>query len=57
MPESLREENRPEVNGGKGVASIDRCLGNGSLSANLSECWHDVYSAGRGDCYVCRTES
>jgi len=54
MPESLRDENGAEVNGRKGVASIHRRLGDGSFSANLSECWHDVYSAGRGEYYLCR---
>jgi hypothetical protein len=57
MPESLRNENRAEVNGRIGVASIHRRLDDVSLSANLSEGWHDVYSAGRGECcYLCRTD-
>ena len=54
MPESLRNENRTEVNGRIGVASIHRRLGDGSLSANMPECWHHVYSPGRGECYPCR---
>jgi hypothetical protein len=57
MPESLRDKNRVEVNERIGVASLCRRLGEVSLSANLSECWHNVYSAGRGECSLRRTES
>jgi aryl-alcohol dehydrogenase-like predicted oxidoreductase len=32
--------------------------GNVSAGAYLSECWHDVYSAGRGKwCYLCKNGS
>jgi len=39
-----------EVTGRIGVTPIHRCFEDVSFSPNLSECWHDVYSAGRGKC-------
>jgi len=58
MPESVRDENDAEVTGRMGDTPIHKRLGNVSLSANLSECWHDVYSAGQGKrCYLSKNES
>jgi hypothetical protein len=50
MPESVRDESGVEVDARLGVAPIHGRLGDVSLSANLSECWHCVYWAGRSKC-------
>ena len=48
MPEPGRNECDAKVTGRIGHAQIHRRLGDVSLSANLSESWHSVYSIGRG---------
>jgi hypothetical protein len=48
MPESGRNECDAQVTGRIGHGQIHRRLGDVSLSANLSESWHSVYSIGRG---------
>lgn len=52
MPESLRDENRVEVNGRIGVASIHGRIGDVALSANLSECWHNVCRLDEGSAAI-----
>jgi hypothetical protein len=48
MPESAHDEEAMEVAGRMGDAPSRGRLGNVSAVAYLSECRHDVYSAGRG---------
>jgi hypothetical protein len=48
MPESGRNECDAKVTGRIGHAQIHRRLVDVSLSTNLSESWHSVYSIGRG---------